>query len=144
MYITQTTAPSTSGQPYICTLLRESYREGDRVKNRTLANLSHAQPEEIAALRLALEHKHNLAELGSIEASLCLQEGLSIGALWTVYTLAKRLGIEKALGSERAGGQAGFMASDGAYPRSRLPAVRRSPGPNPCGLRRLGARAGIR
>ena len=103
MYITQTTAPSTSGQPYICTLLRESYREGDRVKNRTLANLSHAQPEEIAALRLALEHKHNLAELGSIEASLCLQEGLSIGALWTVYTLAKRLGIEKALGSERAG-----------------------------------------
>jgi len=103
MYITQTAAPSKSGQPYICTLLRESYREGDRVKNRTLANLSHCKPQEIAALRLALEHKDNLAELGSIEESLRLQEGLSLGAIWTVHTVAKRLGIEKALGTERAG-----------------------------------------
>ena len=103
MYITQTTAPSNSGQLYLCTLLRESFREGDRVKNRTLANLSHCKPEEIFALRLALEHKDNLAELGSIEESLRLQEGLSVGAVWTVYTVAKRLGIEKALGTERAG-----------------------------------------
>ena len=103
VYITQTTAPSKSGQPYVCTLLRESYREGDTVKNRTLANLSHCKPEEIAALRLALEHKDKLAELGSIEASVRLQEGPSLGAVWTVYRLAKRLGIEKALGSERAG-----------------------------------------
>jgi hypothetical protein len=57
MYVTQTTAPSKSGQPYTCTLLRESYREGDRVKNRTVANLSYCKPQEIAALRLALEHK---------------------------------------------------------------------------------------
>jgi DDE family transposase len=103
MYITQTAAPSKSGPPYVCTLLRESYREGDRVKNRTLANLSHCRPVEIAALRLALEHKDNLVELGSIQESLRLQEGLSVGAVWTVYTLAKRLGIEKALGTERVG-----------------------------------------
>ena len=103
MYITQTTAPSKSGRPYSCTLLRESYREGARVKNRTIANLSHCKPEEIAALRLALEHKGNLAELGSIEDSVRLREGLSVGAVWTVYTVAKRLGIEKALGTERAG-----------------------------------------
>jgi hypothetical protein len=103
MYITQTTAPSKSGQPYVCTLLRESYREGSVVKNRTIANLSHCKPEEIAALRLALEHKDNLAELGSIAESVRLQEGLSVGAVWTVYTVAKHLGIEKALGTERAG-----------------------------------------
>lgn len=103
MYITQTTAPSKSGQPYTCTLLRESYREGGVVRNRTIANLSHCKPEEIAALRLALQHKDNLTELGSIAESVRLQEGLSIGAVWTVYTVAKRLGIEKALGSERAG-----------------------------------------
>jgi hypothetical protein len=103
MYITQTTAPSKSGQSYLCTLLRESYRAGGMVKNRTIANLSHCKPEEIAALRLALEHKGNLAELGSIEESVRLQEGLSVGAVWTVYTVAKRLGIEKALGTERAG-----------------------------------------
>jgi len=103
MYITQTTAPSKSGQSYFCTLLRESYREGSMVKNRTIANLSHCKPDEIAALRLALEHKANLAELGSIEESVRLKEGLSMGAVWTVYTVAKRLGIEKALGTEREG-----------------------------------------
>lgn len=103
MYITQTTAPSKSGERYLCTLLRESYREGGVVKNRTIANLSHCKPEEIGAIRLALEHKENLAELGSIQDSVRLQEGLSVGAVWTVYTIAKRLGIEKAMGTERAG-----------------------------------------
>jgi len=103
MYVTQTTSKSKSGQPYLCTLLRESYREGSVVKNRTIANLSHCKPEEIAAIRLALEHKENLAELGAIEDSIRLQEGLRVGAVWTVYTIARRLGIEKALGTERAG-----------------------------------------
>jgi transposase len=125
MYITQTTAPSNSGQPYICTLLRESYREGDRVRNRTLANLSHCKPEEIAALRLALEYKDKLAELGSIEESLRLQEGLSLGGVWTVYTVAKRLGIEKALGAERPGKLALWQVMARTLDQgSRLSAVR--------------------
>lgn len=125
MYITQTTAPSKSGQPYVCTLLRESYREGGVVKNRTIANLSHCKPEEIAALRLALEHKDNLAELGSIADSVCLQEGLSVGAVWTVYTVAKRMGIEKALGTERAGKLALWQVMARAIDQgSRLSAVR--------------------
>jgi transposase len=125
MYITQTTAPSKSGQSYLCTLLRESYRKGGVVKNRTIANLSHCKPEEIAAVRLALEHKGNLAELGSIEESIRLQEGLSVGAVWTVYTVAKRLGIEKALGTERAGKLALWQVMARAIDQgSRLSAVR--------------------
>jgi transposase len=125
MYITQTTAPSKSSQPYVCTLLRESYREGGVVKNRTIANLSHCSPEEIAALRLALEHKDNLAELGSIEESVRLQEGLSVGAVCTVYTVAKRLGIEKALGTERAGKLALWQVMARSIDQgSRLSAVR--------------------
>jgi hypothetical protein len=103
MYITKTVSQSKSGQSYTCTLLRQSYREGGAVKNRTIANISHCKPEEIEAMRFALEHKNNLAELGSIEKSVQLQEGLSIGAIWTIYTVAKRLGIEKALGTEREG-----------------------------------------
>jgi transposase len=125
MYITQTTSPSKSDQPYICTLLRESYRQGGVVKNRTIANLSHCKPEEIAALRLALEHKENLAELGSIEESVRLQEGLSVGAVWTVYTVAKRLGIERALGRERAGKLALWQVMARVIDQgSRLSAVR--------------------
>jgi hypothetical protein len=40
-------------------LLRESYREGKKVKHRTIANLSHCSPDEIEAVRLALKHKNN-------------------------------------------------------------------------------------
>ena len=82
---------------YNSVLLRESYREGGKVKKRTIANLSRCTPEEIAAIRLALEHKGNLADLGVLKDDVQLQEGLSVGAVWTVYQVAKRLGIEKAL-----------------------------------------------
>ena len=36
-------------------LLREGYREGGKVKHRTLANLSHCSDEEIEAIRIALK-----------------------------------------------------------------------------------------
>jgi hypothetical protein len=47
-------------------LLRESYRKGGKVKKRTIANLSACSEAEIDAIRLALQHKDNLADLGSI------------------------------------------------------------------------------
>ena len=88
---------------YQSVLLRESYREGGKVKKRTIANLSHCKPEEIAAIKLALQHKDNLSELGSVNESVELQEGLSVGAIWTVYQIAKELGIERALGISFSG-----------------------------------------
>ncbi|HET6202828.1 MAG TPA: IS1634 family transposase, partial [Planctomycetota bacterium] len=47
--------PNRSSPPAI--LLRESFREGAKVKNRTLANLSHWAPERIEALRQILKGK---------------------------------------------------------------------------------------
>ena len=44
--------PNRGSRPAI--LLRESYRDGAKVKNRTLANLSHWPPEQIDTLRAAL------------------------------------------------------------------------------------------
>jgi len=38
-------------------LLREGYREGGKVKHRTLANLSHCSDEEIEAIRIALNRR---------------------------------------------------------------------------------------
>jgi len=81
------------------TLLRESYREGGKTKKRTIANLSHCTDEEIAAMRLALKHKKNLGELGEIE----LKHSRSVGATWTIYQVAKRLGIEAVLGDSLDG-----------------------------------------
>jgi hypothetical protein len=82
--------------------LRHSYRKDGKVRKRTIANLTHYPPEDTAAIQLALKHKHNLAALGSIEG-IQLRQGSSVGAVWTVYQLAKRLGIEKALGADFSG-----------------------------------------
>ena len=46
---------------YTRVLLRESYREDGKVKHRTIANLSKCSEQEIAAIKLALQHKHDLA-----------------------------------------------------------------------------------
>lgn len=101
MYLTETQSKSGAKQ-YRCVLLRESYREGGRVKNRTIANLSHCKPQEIEAIRLALAHKDDLGALGCL-SDVEVAEGPSIGAVWTVYEVARRLGLEEALGRERAG-----------------------------------------
>jgi hypothetical protein len=45
--------PNRNSPPAI--LLRESYREGDKVKSRTLANLSHWSDDKIDALRRVLK-----------------------------------------------------------------------------------------
>ena len=86
---------STQGKKiYTSTLLRESYRENGKVKKRTIANLSNCTTEEISAIKLALQHKNDLSNLIHLEKDVKLQEGLSFGAVWTVYNIAKRLGIE--------------------------------------------------
>jgi len=99
MYITEVISASKTGKTYRSILLRESYRKNGKVKNRTLANLSKCKPQEIAAIRLALEHKDDLTVLASLKDSVELHEGPTVGVVWTVYQIAKRLGIQKALGT---------------------------------------------
>jgi len=102
MYV-DTSRITRSGKTYTRHLLRESYRAHGKVLHRTIANVSHCSEAEIAALRLALRHKEHLEHLGTIQDAITLQQGLSFGAVWTVYHVARRLGIEKALGTTRAG-----------------------------------------
>jgi hypothetical protein len=98
MYITTTHMITKSGARYTATLLRESYRLGDKVKNRTIANLSQCSPQTIEAMKLALKHKDDLTVLGSLGESLELRQGISVGAVATVLQIARQLGIERALG----------------------------------------------
>src|SRR5438093_620559 len=91
------------GKTYARHLLRESYRANGKVLHRTIANVSHCSAVEIEALRLALRHKEALEHLGTIQDTVTLKQGLSFGAVWTVYHVARRLGIEQALGTTRAG-----------------------------------------
>ena len=104
MYITEVLTKTKKGKiSHCCILLRESYWEAGKVKNRTLLNLTHCNPKEVTALRLALKHKDNLTVLRSLGESVELKQGMSVGAAWLIYKIAQRLGIEKALGRERAG-----------------------------------------
>ncbi|MDB4610066.1 PAS domain S-box protein [Verrucomicrobia bacterium] len=65
MYISESRSTDKNGKKtYTSVLLRESYREDGKVKNRTIANLSNCKPEEVAAIKLALKYKGKLSELG--------------------------------------------------------------------------------
>src|SRR5919204_5034674 len=102
MYI-DTSHITRGGKTYTRHLLRESYRANGKVLHRTIANVSHCSEAEIEAMRLALRHKEELEHLGTIQDAITLKQGVSFGAVWTVYHVARRLGIEQALGTTRAG-----------------------------------------
>ncbi len=102
MYI-DTSHITRGDKTYTRHLLRESYRANGKVLHRTIANVSQCSAAEIEALRLALRHKENLEHLGTIQDAITLQQGLSFGAVWTVYQVARRLGIAQALGTTREG-----------------------------------------
>jgi transposase len=103
MYV-DTSTVRQGDKSYTRHLLRESYRESKKVRHRTIANLSQCSEEEIAAIRLALRHKKNLSELTTDKVkSFSQKQGLSVGAVWMVYDMARQLGIVDALGTTRNG-----------------------------------------
>lgn len=92
------------GVVYNCYLLRHSFREGGKVKKKTLANLSSCSSDEIEAIKFALQHKKSLSSLSEVdENSVSLEQGKSVGAVWVLHQVARRLGLEKALGRTRDG-----------------------------------------
>ena len=124
MYV-DTSHITRGGKTYTRHLLRESYRAHGKVLHRTIANVSHCSEAEIAALRLALRHKEALEHLGTIQDAITLKQGLSFGAVWTVYHVARRLGIEQALGTTRDGKLALWQVMARVIDQgSRLSAVR--------------------
>ena len=83
-------------------LLRESYREGKKVKSRTLANLSKWDEFKIEALKKVLS--------GGVEEIAEVPEiGKSFGLLYAMKEIAGEIGITKALGKSREGLLALFL-----------------------------------
>ena len=116
---------TANGKTYVSHLLRQAYRDNGRVRHRTIANLSRCSTEEIEAIRLALRHKGDLTQLGSLKDDLCIQQGLSVGAVFALSTLARRLGIERALGNSQDAKQALWQVLARVIDQgSRLSAVR--------------------
>ena len=80
-------------------LLRSSYREGKKVKHKTIANLSKCSEEEITAIDFALKNKKQLF-LPNADYSE-MRQGLSVGAVYSLHKIASKLGITQALGRSR-------------------------------------------
>ena len=83
-------------------LLCTSYRDGKKVKHKTIANLSSCSEDEIAAI--ALKNKKNLSDLEPKHFIIKdrIAQGKSVGAVFFVlYETSKQLGIEKSLWSSR-------------------------------------------
>ena len=109
-------------------LLRESYREPgakrSAVKKRTLLNLTKYPPQIVQALELALKHQGDLAALTAM-SDIALEQGPAVGAVFTLLEVARRLGIEKALGTHQNGKLALWQVIARAHSQgSRLSAVR--------------------
>jgi Transposase DDE domain len=87
MYITR--VPNRGSPPAV--LLRESYREGGKVKNRTLANLSSWPEAKVEALSRALKGLPPAALDGMVEVSRSLPHGHVAAVLGTI----RELGLEE-------------------------------------------------
>jgi transposase len=87
--------PNRNSPPAI--LLRESYREGARVRNRTLANLSDWPAAKIEALRALLRGKPVAASRLALEQSFEIERSLPHGHVAAVLGTLKRLGLDRLL-----------------------------------------------
>jgi transposase len=113
------------GRTYRRVLIRNSFRVDGRVRHETVANLSKCEDEEIEALKLALKHKGNLQELANVSEDVSTKQGQSVGALFLLQQLAKKLGITKALGRCREAKLVLWLVFAAIMePGSRLSAVR--------------------
>ena len=79
-------------------LLRNSYRKNGKICHDTIANLSSCHPDEIKAIKFALANKNQIKALELTHTLPKTEQGLSIGSVWLLNQIAKRLGITKALG----------------------------------------------
>ena len=109
--------PNRKSRPTI--LLRESYREGGKVKTRTIANLTKWPPERIAAMERLCKGEFDGWTGGDVTS------GEVFGGLFALKHLVDQVGITRVLGTAAEGRLALFLTlARIAHGGSRLSAVR--------------------
>jgi Transposase DDE domain len=78
---------------YVTHLLRRSFREGGKVKNETLANLSHLPEEVIVLIRGALAGRRFV----DAEAAFAIERSLPAGHVQAALAMARRLELARLL-----------------------------------------------
>ncbi len=90
------TVPNRSSRPAI--LLREGWREGRRVRKRTLANLSDWSPQKVEALRRLLRDEPLVAP----SEAFAIQRSRPHGHAAAVLGTLKKLGLDRLLAARRS------------------------------------------
>jgi hypothetical protein len=93
MYVT-TTSRHYKGKVYRTTLLRRSYRQDGKVRNETLANLSHLPAETIELVRRSLKGERFTSTTDAFQVTRSLPHG----HLALVWQAARQLGFPGLLG----------------------------------------------
>lgn len=92
-----TTKRTYKGKTYSSTLLRQTYREGGKVKHRTLANLSALPDDVIDVIRRALKGE----TLVSAADALKITSSKSHGAVAAILSTARKIDLDKILGGDQ-------------------------------------------
>ncbi len=85
------------GKVYETALLRRSYREGGKVKNETVGNLSHLPPEAIDAIKATLAGK----TLVDVDDAFAIERSLPHGHVAAVLGVLRDLDLERLICRER-------------------------------------------
>ena len=116
------TVPNRKSPPAI--LLRESYREGRKVRKRTLANLSKWPPHLIEGLRTLLKGG---TVLDRVEDSFEVVRSLPHGHVAAVLGTLRKLGLDRIIGPDACPERdrvLGMVAARVVHPGSKLGTVR--------------------
>ena len=120
MYVA--TVPNRKSPPAI--LLRESYRDGSKVKTRTLANLSHWPGAQIEALRAVL---HGATSVAVLEEAFDVSRSLPHGQVAAVVGTMRKLGLGRLINAKSTREQQLCLAMIAArilHPSSKLALAR--------------------
>jgi hypothetical protein len=88
--------PNRNSRPAI--LLREGWREGKKVRKRTLANLTDWPADKIEALRRVLRGERLVAP----EAAFAIERSLPHGHVEALLAMTRRLGLDRLIASKRS------------------------------------------
>jgi transposase len=89
------TVPNRNSRPAV--LLREGWREGNKICKRTLANLSDWSEERIEALRRVLKNEPLL----SPQQAFAIERSLPHGHVQAVLTAIRRIGLDSLIAAKR-------------------------------------------
>jgi len=88
--------PNRNSPPAV--LLREAWREGKRIRKRTIANLSQWASEKVEALRRLLRDE----PMGAVKEALVIEQSIAHGHVEAVLETIKKLGLDELIASRRS------------------------------------------